>query len=138
MLKIAQTGRPCATLSKVTGDTKWIIGTGAAAIASVAGSAVAVIAVVVTLVGGVREDLRGFRAEMNSRMDSLDAELNSRMDGLDAELNGRMDSLGAELNSRMDSLDARLRNVENALGRVDQRLLTLERILVPPREPAGE
>ena len=39
-------------------DTKWIVGTGVAIIASVIGSAVAVIAVVVTLVGDVRADLR--------------------------------------------------------------------------------
>ena len=37
-------------------DTKWIVGTGVAVIASVVASAVAVIAVMVTLVGGVRED----------------------------------------------------------------------------------
>ena len=42
----------------MTVDTKWIVGTGAAIIASVVGSAVAVIAVVVTLVGDVRADLR--------------------------------------------------------------------------------
>ena len=39
-------------------DTKWIVGTGVAIIASVVGSAVAVIAVAVTLVGDVRADLR--------------------------------------------------------------------------------
>ena len=33
----------------------------------------------------------------------------------------------------MDGFDTRLRNVEIAFGKVDQRLLTLERILLPPR-----
>ena len=84
-------------------DTKWIVGTGIAVVASVVGSAVAVIAVIVTLVGGVREDVRSFRTEVNTRMDGF---------------------------------DTRLRNVEIAFGKVDQRLLTLERILLPPREPA--
>ncbi len=42
----------------MTVDTKWIVGTGVAIIASVVGSAVVVIAVVVTLVGDVRADLR--------------------------------------------------------------------------------
>ena len=84
-------------------DTKWIVGTGVAVIASVVASAVAVIAVMVTLVGGVREDVRSFRTEVNARMDGF---------------------------------DTRLRNVEIAFGKVDQRLLTLERILLPPREPA--
>ena len=45
-------------------------------------------------------------------------------------------SFRAEVNTRMDGLDTRLRNVEIAFGKVDQRLLTLERILLPPREPA--
>ena len=39
-------------------DAKWIVGTGAAVVVSVVGSAVAVIAVVVTLNGDVRADLR--------------------------------------------------------------------------------
>ena len=42
----------------MVGDTKWVFGTGVAIVASVIGSAVAVIAVVVTLVGDVRADLR--------------------------------------------------------------------------------
>ena len=45
-------------------------------------------------------------------------------------------SFRTEVNTRMDSFDIRLRNVEIAFGKVDQRLLTLERILLPPREPA--
>jgi hypothetical protein len=87
----------------VNTDTKWIVGIGIAVVASVAGSAVAVIAVIVTLVGSVREDVRSFRTEVNTRMDGF---------------------------------DTRLRNVEIAFGKVDQRLLTLERILLPPRGPA--
>lgn len=84
-------------------DTTWIIGTGVAVIASVVGSTVAVTAVLVTLVGGVREDLRSFRTEVNTRMESF---------------------------------DTRLRSVEIAFGKIDQRLLTLERILLPPPESA--
>ena len=33
------------------------------------------------------------------------------------------------------NLDTRLRAVEIGFGKVDQRLLTLERILLPPAEP---
>lgn len=39
-------------------DTEWIVGTGVAVIASLVGPAVAVITVAITLVGGVREDVR--------------------------------------------------------------------------------
>ena len=36
-----------------------------------------------------------------------------------------------EVNSRMDGFDERLRNVEIAFGKVDQRLLTIERVVLP-------
>ena len=96
----------------MTRDAKWIVGTGVAVIASVGGSAVAVLAVMVTLVGGVRDDVRDLRGELLS--------------------------FRHEVNARLDSFETRLRNVEIAFGKVDQRLLTLERVFLPPREPAGE
>jgi Flp pilus assembly pilin Flp len=55
----------------VTNDTKWIVGTSIAIITGIAGSAVAVIAVVVTLSGDVRADLR----DVNARLDGFDARL---------------------------------------------------------------
>ena len=45
---LAVIGEPCARLPAMSTDTKWIIGTGVAVMASVVGSAVAVIGVVVT------------------------------------------------------------------------------------------
>ena len=66
----------------MTRDAKWIVGTGVAVIASVGGSAVAVLAVMVTLVGGVRDDVRdlrgellSFRHEVNARLDSFETRL---------------------------------------------------------------
>ena len=35
----------------------------------------------------------------------------------------------------MDRLDERVRNVEIALAQVDQRLLTIERVVLPAPEP---
>ena len=49
-----------------------------------------------------------------------------------AGLTARMD----RLETRLDGFDERLRNVEIAFGKVDQRLLTIERVVLPP--PAGE
>ena len=95
----------------MSSDTKWIVGTGVAVIASVVGSAVAVLAVVVTLVGGVREDMRDVREDMRS----FRTEVNTRLDRIE---------------TRLDGFDTRLRNVEIAFGKVDQRLLTLERIQI--------
>ena len=42
-----------------------------------------------------------------------------------------------EVNSRMDGFDERLRNVEIAFGKVDQRLLLIERVVLPGPD-AGE
>ena len=39
------------------------------------------------------------------------------------------------LEARIDGLDERLRNVEIALGQLDQRLLTIERVVLPAPEP---
>ena len=55
----------------MTGEAKWIAGTGIAIITAILGSAVAVIAVTVTLVGDVRADLR----DVNARLDGFDTRL---------------------------------------------------------------
>ncbi len=67
--------------------------------------------------------------------------LSAQMAGQIAAVNARFDDMAARMDrieTRLDGFDTRLRNVEIAFGKVDQRLLTLERILLPPREPAGE
>ena len=64
---------------------------------------------------------------MNARIDDLDASVNARMDRIEA----RMD----RIDTRLDGFDERLRNVEIAFGKVDQRLLTIERVLLPPQAP---
>ena len=87
-------------------DTKWIIGTIVPAILVAAGLLSAQIA-------GV----------------------NNRIDDLRADLTARMDRLEARLDARMDRLDERLRNVEIAIGQIDQRLLTIERVVLPAPEP---
>ena len=93
-------------------DTKWLIGTGVALMASVLGSAVAVIAVVVvTLIGGVREDVRAAHAAVDGLRDDM-----------------------REDHARFD---ARLDAVEVAFGKVDQRLLTIERVVLPTPAPGN-
>ena len=82
----------------VNSDTKVLL-------SAIFGSAVAVIAVVVTLLGGVRTDIRDLRVDLR--------EMRSDM---------REDHAG---------FDTRLRNVEIAFGKVDQRLLTIERVVLP-------
>ena len=97
-------------------DAKWIIGT------------------VVVLAGLLSAQIAG----VNTRIDDLDASVNARIDDLDASVNARMDRIEARMDridTRLDGFDERLRNVEIAFGKVDQRLLTLERVLLPPQAP---
>ena len=89
----------------MTNDTKAIMGT-------IVGTGLAVIAVVVTLIGGVRADMREMRADMR---------------GMQAEL--------LDMRSTVDRLDDRLDALELALDRVVQRLLTLERFILPSSAP---
>ena len=48
------------------------------------------------------------------------------------------DELRDDLQVGPARFDTRLRNVEIAFGKVDQLLVTIERIVVPPAEPAEQ
>ena len=131
----------------MSADTKWIIGT-------VVGSAVAVVTAVLTVAGllfaqiagintridDVRGELRDFRMEANTRIDDVRGELrdfrmeaNTRID----DVRGELRDFRMEVNTRMDGFDTRLRNVEIAFGKIDQRLLTIERVILPSQAPGG-
>ena len=74
--------------------------------------------------------------DVNRRLDDLNADVNRRFDGV----NRRFDDVRAAIRGlRADHVgfDERLRAVEIALGRVDQRLLTIERVVLPPASPGG-
>ena len=90
---------------RMSSEMKWVIGTGV---------------VLAGLVGGL----------LSAQIQSLGTSLNTRIDDLNTSLSGRMDRLG----SRLDGLDERLRNVEIAVGKLDQRLLTIERVVLPGSE----
>ena len=66
-------------------------------------------------------------ANFNARFDEQSAQIAD----LRADLAGRIADLRAEVRDDFRRLDDRLRAVEIAFGKVDQRLLTLERILIP-------
>ena len=85
-----------------TADRLTIITTGAAIVMAVAGGS----------------------CSTNARIDELRTELRARIDATNARID--------RLETRLDGIDGRLRRVEVAFGQVDQRLLTLERVLLPP------
>ena len=65
---------------------------------------------------------------------ALSANFNARLDDQSAQiagLAGQIADLRAEVRADMRRLDDRLRAVEIAFGKVDQRLLILERVLIP-------
>ena len=45
----------------------------------------------------------------------------------------RIETRMDRIETRLDGFDERLRNVEIAFGKVDQRLLTIERVVLPAR-----
>ena len=97
----------------MSGEMKWVIGTGV---------------VLAGLVGGL----------LSAQIQNLGTSLNTRIDDLNTSLSGRMDRLENRLESRIDGLDERLRNVEIAVGKLDQRLLTIERVVLPGEDQPGE
>ena len=74
-------------------------------LSAILGTAVAVIAVVITLFGGVRADIRDLRADLR-------------------EMRNDMREDHARFDTRLDA-------VEVELGKVGQRLLTIERVVLP-------
>ena len=76
--------------------------------------------------------------DVNRRLDDLNADVNRRFDEQTADVNRRFDDVRADIRGlRADHrrFDERLRAVEIALGQVDQRLLTIERVVLPPASP---
>ena len=92
--------------------TKWIVGTGIAIITAIMGTGAVLAGLLLTSVAGT-----------NARIDDLRDEFRN---------------FRSEVNTRMDGFDSRLRNVEIALGKVDQRLLIIERFVLPTPEPPME
>lgn len=65
----------------------------------------------------------------NARFDDLNArfdDLNTRIDRIEARID--------RVDARLIAIDDRLRAVEVGFGKVDQRLLTLERVILPTPE----
>ena len=85
-------------------------------------------------------------AGINTRIDDMNASLNARIDDMDASLNARIDDMNARIDElRVDirelradhvRFDERLDAVEVAVGKVDQRLSIIERVVLPS-PPAG-
>ena len=125
-----------AKLLTVSSDAKWIIGAMGGLIIAVAGLLSAQINV---QFNGLNTRIDELDARLSTRIDELDARLSTRIDELDIRLSARIDELRAdvrELRAALVRVDERLDAVEVAVGRIDQRLATIERVVLPS-PPAG-
>ena len=110
----------------MSNDTKWIIGT-------VLGTGLAVVTAVLTAAGLLLAQVGGLNDridDVNQRIDDLRSEMRTEM----RDLRNEMRDFRNEVNERMAGFDTRLRHVEIAFGKVDQRLLIIERFVLPTPE----
>ena len=96
----------------MTTDTKWTIGIGVTIITAIIGTGAVLAGLLLTQIAGV-----------NARIDDV----NARIDNMRTDLR----DFRTEVQDRMEGFDMRLRDVEVAFGKVDQRLLTIERVVLP-------
>ena len=113
----------------MTNDTKWIIGTVIVLAGLLATQFAAQFAGVNTRIDDVRTDLTAQIAGLDARIDDVSA----RMDRIETRMD-RIETRMDRIEIRLDRFDDRLRSVEIAFGKVDQRLLTLERVILPVPE----
>ena len=101
-----------------------------ALILTIVGTGLAVITVLSMQIAGVNTRIDDVRADVAGQI----ANTNTRID----DLRNDVDNLRTERRDDNRDLRTRLRAVEVAFSKVEQRLETLERVLLPPPEPAAE
>ena len=77
------------------------------------------------------DDLTARLDEQSAQIVGLRTDFAGQITDLRTDLTGQIADLRAEVRADVRRLDDRLRAVEVAFGKVDQRLLTLERVLIP-------
>ena len=97
-----------------------------ALIVTIIGTGLTVVAVLSMQIAGVNTRID----DVNLRIDDV----NLRIDDLRTEVR----TLRADLRADLIRFDERLDALAVAVGKVEQRLDTLERVLLPPREPVDE
>ena len=69
-------------------------------------------------------------SQLNTRIGDLRNEIDARLTDLDGDVSAVKTEIG-DLRTEVRQLDGRLRAVEIEFGKVDQRLSTLERAIIP-------
>jgi hypothetical protein len=107
-----------------------IVGTGVTVIATTMATAIG-LAVFITGQLNVRID------DLTADVATLERRMEDRFDAVDARFD-RVDARFDRGDARMDGFDERLRAVEIGFGKIDQRLSTIERVLLPDAAPDAE
>ena len=121
--RVALRARLC--YAQHTGDTR-------ALILTIIGTGFTVVTIVVAVLSMQIAGVNTRIDDMNRRIDDVNLRI--------GDVNGRIDELRTEvrdLRADLVRFDERLDAVQVAVGKVEQRLDTLERVLLPSREPAG-
>lgn len=107
-------------------NTRWIIGT----TITVAFALSAQMAVMISMISGLREDTNQRFNQIEQRFNQVEQRFSQVEQRFDDRFNGMEQRLD-RMEQRLDGFDERLRAVEIAFAKVDQRLSTLERSLLP-------
>ena len=94
---------------------------------SIIGTGIGITAIIVSTIAVVASGINGQLNTMAGQIEALRNEMNGRLD----TTNGRIDELRNDMREDHREFNTRLRNVEIEFGKVEQRLETLERAVLP-------
>ena len=94
---------------------------------SIIGTGIGVTAIIVSTIAVVASGINGQLNTMAGQIEALRNEMNGRLD----TTNGRIDEFRNDMREDHREFNTRLRNVEIEFGKVEQRLETLERAVLP-------
>ena len=100
-------------------NARWIIGTTITAAIALS----AQMALVISMISSLREDTNQRFNQVEQRFSQIERRFDDRFNGMEQRLD--------RMEQRLDGFDERLRAVEIAFAKIDQRLSTLERSLLP-------
>ena len=87
--------------------------------------------------GEMRGELATFRGEMREELATFRGEMRGELAAFRSEMRGELATLRREVREDHAALDARIRDVGVELAKVDQRLETVERAILPQAPPAA-
>lgn len=137
LLEKQRTGRyKGGRVAQMTRDTKAIIGT-------ILVAAVGILAAVMAVGALLQNEMRGVQTGLQNQMESMQTglqtqieDLGDRVNRVETRLGERIDRLDTAMKENYHRLDDRMRRVEEGFARVDPRLDTLERAIIPSADPA--